>query len=156
MIALIAAVAKNNVIGKNNSLPWHIPEDFAFFKKMTIGKTILMGRRTFESLGKPLPNRKHLVITRQSDYQVPEGVEVYHTIDAALAAHQDEDIMVIGGGDIYRQVMDQADTLYITHIDAVYEGDTTFPQIDLRTWERVWEEMHEGFSFAKYTRHLTT
>ena len=154
MISLIAAVSKNDVIGKNNSLPWHIPEDFAYFKKMTLGKTILMGRRTFESLGKPLPNRKHLVITRQPEYKVPDGVEVYHTIDDALAAHPGEDIMVIGGGDIYRQTIDRADTLYITHIDELYPGDTTFPEIDPTKWKETWREEHQGFVFVQYVhRH---
>ena len=151
-LALIAAVAKNGTIGKNNSLPWHIPEDFAYFKKMTIGKTILMGRRTFESLGKPLPNRKQLVITRQPDYKVPDGVEVYHTINDALTAHANEDIMVIGGGDIYRQTINRADTLYITLIDAVYEGDTVFPTIDTTKWKETWRENHPEFSFVKYSK----
>ena len=154
MISLIAAVAKNNVIGKNNDLPWRIPEDFQYFRKMTSGKTILMGRKTFESLGKPLPNRKHLVITRQPNYSVPEGVEVYQTIDKALVAHPNEDIMVIGGGEIYHQTIEQADTLYITHVDREAEGDTVFPEIDTAKWRETWREEHEGFAFVKYEKNF--
>lgn len=153
-LILITAVAKNNVIGKNNDLPWRIPEDWKFFKSMTTGKTILMGRKTFESLGKPLPNRKHLVITRQPDYQVPDGVEVYATIDSALAVHPNEDVMVIGGGEIYKQTIDRADTLYITHIDREVEGDTYFPDIDKSKWHETWREPHDGFIFVKYERTI--
>lgn len=151
-ISLIAAVAKNGVIGKDNDLPWRIPEDWKYFKKMTTGKTILMGRKTFESLGQPLPNRKHLVITRQSDYHVPEGVEVYTSIEDALIAHPLEDIMVIGGGEIYKQTIEQADILYITHVNRDVSGDTFFPTIDRNVWQETAQENHEGFSFVTYKR----
>jgi dihydrofolate reductase len=151
-LTLIAAVARNNVIGNKQDIPWRIAEDWAYFKRMTSGHTILMGRKTFESLGKPLPNRKHLVITRDTAYTVPEGVEVYSSIDAALAAHADEDIFVIGGGEIYRQTIDRADTLYITHIDREVEGDTVFPTIDTAVWHEVSREDHEGFAFVVYKR----
>jgi dihydrofolate reductase len=151
-LTLIAAVARNNVIGNKQDIPWRIAEDWAYFKRMTSGHTILMGRKTFESLGKPLPDRKHLVITRQPGYAVPPGVEVYPTIEAALAAHPEEDIFVIGGGEIYRQTIDLADTLYITHIDRVVEGDTFFPEIDTTKWQEASRENHEGFAFVVYKK----
>ncbi len=150
MIAFIAAVARNGVIGKNQDLPWRIPEDWAYFKKMTMGKTMLMGRKTFESLGKPLPGRKHLVITRQTDYPAPPGVEVYQTIADALAAHPHEDIFVIGGGEIFREMLPLADTLYITHIDQDYDGDTFFPPIDPKIWKEISRDPKDGYSFVVY------
>jgi len=152
MIALIAAIAENNVIGQNNGLPWHFPEDFRHFKALTVGKNILMGRKTFESLGKPLPDRTNIVITRQTDYEVPEGVYVFPTIPEALAAFQEEDIMVIGGGEIYAQTISQADRLYITHIHESYTGDTKFPLIDPAIWQETEHDDHEQFSFVTYTR----
>ncbi len=151
-LTLIAAVANNNVIGKNQDLPWRIPEDWAYFKKVTSGHTILMGRKTFESLGKPLPNRKHLVITRQTDYHVPEGVEVYPSIEKALAAHPNKDIFIIGGGEIYQQTINRADTLYITHIHQTVDGDTVFPEINVNHWQETWREDHDGFSFVTYKK----
>lgn len=154
MLTLIAAVATNNVIGKNNELPWYLPEDLKHFKALTTGHAVLMGRKTFESivarLGKPLPNRKNIVITRQTDYQAPEGVLVYADLDEALKNNAAENIFVIGGAEMYRQTIDRADRLEITHIDHDVEGDVTFPFIDPAIWKKAAEEKHEGFSFTTY------
>lgn len=156
MLTLIAAVATNGVIGKNNELPWHLPEDLKHFKTLTTGHTVLMGRKTFESivtrLGKPLPERKNIVITRQTDYQVPEGVFVYQDIETALKNHAEEKIFVIGGAEMYRQTIDLADTLEITHVDQTVDGDATFPFIDPKIWHPTAEEKHEDFSFVTYSR----
>lgn len=155
-ISIIAAVAKNGVIGKENALPWYLPEDLKRFRQLTTGKTVLMGRKTFESimrkLGKPLPNRTNVVVTTQKDYQVPEGVILYHDLNQALSDLKDKDLMIIGGGQIYAQTIDRANTLFITHVDQKIEGDVFFPKIDLNQWQKVEEEKREGFSFAKYIR----
>ena len=155
-LSLIAAVAKNGVIGNNNDLLWHIPEDLQHFKQLTTGKTVIMGRKTFESicarLKKPLPNRTNVVITRQTNIKLPEGVVVHATIEDALRSHGGADIFVIGGGEIYRQTIDLADTLYITHVDKECTGDTHFPTIDSAKWQKISEDPHEGYSFTIYKR----
>src|SRR3989338_2205011 len=155
MLALIAAIAKNNCIGHHNGIPWRIPEDMQHFKDLTKGKIVLMGRKTWESLPpkfRPLPNRKNIVITRQLPYSTPANVEVYQSIDDALSAHRGEDIMVIGGAEIYRQTIDRADTLFITHVNQTIQGDAFFPSIDPDKWKEVEQENHEGFSFVTYQR----
>lgn len=158
-IALIAAISQNNCIGQHNALPWHIPEDMEHFKNLTKGKAILMGRKTWESLPekfRPLPGRLNIVITRQKDYPVPKGVLVFDTIDAACTnpelRTQNSELMVIGGADIYRQTIDRADTLYITHVNKDVPGDAFFPMIDPTVWKETWREDHEGFSFVTYGR----
>lgn len=154
MLSLIAAVAQNNCIGKKGALPWYLPEDLKHFKKITTGKVVLMGRKTWESLPpkfKPLPNRKNVVVSRQNII-VPKEVELYHTIDEALAAHLSEEIMAIGGGEIYNQTIDRAETLYITEVHNVVEGDVFFPIIDKAVWQETEREEHEGFSFVTYER----
>lgn len=155
-IALIAAVAKNGIIGNKNKLPWNIPEDLKRFKELTNGKAVLMGSRTYESivgyLGKPLPNRTNIVLAGDANIAFPEGVFVYKSIPEALAAHKDKDIFVIGGGMVYKQMIDLADTLYITHVDKEVEGDVSFPAIDPAKWNKVSDEPHEGFSFAVYKK----
>ncbi|MFA6132240.1 MAG: dihydrofolate reductase [Patescibacteria group bacterium] len=156
MLTLIAAVAKNNVIGKNNELPWHLPEDLKHFKTLTTGNTVLMGRKTFESivtrLGKPLPDRKNIVITRQENYPAPEGILIYRDIETALKNHSGEQVFVIGGAEMYRQTIERADRLEITHVDQEVEGDATFPSIDLNIWKKASEESHDGYSFATYMK----
>ncbi|MEM5806090.1 MAG: dihydrofolate reductase [Candidatus Aenigmatarchaeota archaeon] len=156
MLAIIAAVAENNVIGKANELPWYIPEDLKRFKQLTTGKTVLMGRKTFESIikktGKPLPNRKNVVITSQTDYHVPEGVVVYNDLNKALQDLKNEDVFIIGGGEIYRQTIDLVDKLYITHVNKKVDGDVFFPKIASAKWKKINEEIHEGFSFVEYER----
>ncbi|GAB5430091.1 MAG: dihydrofolate reductase [Devosia indica] len=143
LISLIAAVARNNVIGANQSMPWRIPSDFDWFKQTTMGKPMVMGRKQFETFPKPLPGRPHIVVTRQHDYR-PEGVLVRHSLQEALAAARrlaeasdQNEIMVIGGGDIYAQAMPLADRLYISHVDLAPDGDVHFPPIDPGEWRVV-------------------
>ena len=138
-LSIVAAIANNNVLGKNNQLIWHIPEDLKYFKKLTTGHTIIMGRKTYESIGKALPNRKTIIISRQKDY-IAEGCTVIPNIEAALLlAEDDKEVFVAGGGEIYRQVINLPCTsrLYITKISASFDGDTFFPEIDTRSWELI-------------------
>ncbi|MBZ5202619.1 dihydrofolate reductase [Planomicrobium chinense] len=129
MISLMVAHDPNRVIGKDNQLPWHIPEDLAYFKKHTIGKGIVMGRNTYESIGRPLPKRRNIVVTRNPEYRA-DGIDVVHNLDEAirLAKEQDEEVMVIGGEQIFRTILPQADRLYITLIKQEFDGDTFFPE----------------------------
>ena len=159
MISIIVAVAANNVIGGENKLLWHIKEDLQRFKSLTSGHAVIMGRKTWESLGRPLPNRTNIVITRNPDYK-PEGALVTSSLESALElAGQDEEKFIIGGGEIYRQAMALADKLYITHVECSYEGDTTFPEILAEQW-RVAEEVRfergekyeYPFRFTNYER----
>lgn len=156
MFSLIAAVADNNCIGKNNKIPWDVPEDFKYFKKMTLGKTCLMGQLTFESilgyLGKPLPGRETVVITRELNYSAPTGVRIFYSLDEAFEKLKDEDVFVCGGASIYRQTMDKVDTLYITRIHQSPDGDSFFPEIEKNTWQETEREDHEGFSFVTYKK----
>lgn len=143
--SLIAAVARNNVIGADQGIPWHIPSDFAWFKQTTMGKPMVMGRKQFETFPKPLPGRPHIVVTRQSDYS-PDGVTVCHSLAEAVQVARDmaekagiDEIMVIGGGDIYSQAIRDADRLYISHVDLEPDGEVHFPAIDPAIWEIVAE-----------------
>lgn len=154
-VSLIAAISTNNCIGKNNALPWHIPEDLKHFKELTTGKTVLMGRKTWESIPakfRPLPNRKNIVITTQADFITPEGVEVFHNIDDALKHHSHEQIFIIGGANIYTQTIDLADTLYITEVHQIIDGDVFFPDIDKKIWQEIKREDFEKFSFVTYVK----
>lgn len=127
-ISLVAAMAKNRVIGKNNQMPWHLPTDLKHFKSVTMGKPIIMGRKTYLSIGRPLPGRLNIVISRNADYQV-EGCSTATSFDEALIQAGDVDeVMVIGGGFLYSQVLSQANKLYLTLIDLAVEGDTYFPE----------------------------
>ncbi len=157
MISLIAAVAKNGVIGAKNDLPWYLPEDLKHFKMLTTGKTVLMGRKTFESimarLGKPLPNRKNVVVTRDAQYVAPAEVCLHHTVEEALAHHQNEEIMVAGGGEIFKQTMMAADKLYITEVHKEVDGDVYFPAIDPNLWKETERESHAGYSFVTYAKN---
>lgn len=139
-IAMIVGVAENGVIGSDQTIPWRVPSDMAFFKRTTMGKPIVMGRKQFETVGKPLPGRTNIVITRQQNYQ-PEGVLVFNDIDAALQRAREialadgvDEIMIIGGGELYAQLMGRADRLYITHIDVHPAGDVVFPAIAPEQW----------------------
>lgn len=138
MISLIAAVSENNVIGNKGALPWHLPRDFAFFKETTVEHTVVMGRKTFESIGRPLPNRKNIILTRQ-DVSF-DGCTVVHSIDEIP---QEEDVFVIGGAEIYNQFLPLAKRLYITVVHTTLEGDTYFPAIDPATWKCVSSQRHE-------------
>lgn len=143
MISVIVAVAENGIIGGGNSLLWHISEDLQRFKKITSGHPVVMGRKTFESLGRPLPNRHNVVITRQKDY-APEGVTVACSLEQALALFDDtEEVFITGGGEIYAQAMGIADRLYLTTVMHDYEGDTHFPEWDRSQWTQVMREYNE-------------
>lgn len=145
MISLMVAHDPARVIGKDNQLPWHIPEDLAYFKKHTVGKGIVMGRNTYESIGRPLPKRRNIVVTRNTEYQI-EGAEVVHSLDQAiqLAEEFHEEVMVIGGEQVFRTILPRADRLYITLIKKTFEGDTFFPEYG-DEWQAV-SESEEFYS----------
>jgi len=136
-VALIAARARNGVIGRDNQLPWRLSADLQHFKRLTMGKPIVMGRKTWVSLGRPLPGRRNIVVTRDRAFSC-EGCVVAHSIDEALAAAQGSDeIMFIGGAELYAQVLPRADRLYLTEVGADVEGDVTFPELDESEWVEV-------------------
>ena len=158
-ITLVVAIAKNGCIGINNDMPWHIPEDFAFFKAYTSGKPVVMGRKTWESLPKkPLPHRRNIVITRQADY-VAEGAEVVGDLQAAFALCADApEIIVMGGAQIYAEALPLATDLRITEVDLSVEGDAYFPTVDANVWQEVAREAHVSakdiaFAFVHYQRY---
>ncbi|MES9970832.1 MAG: type 3 dihydrofolate reductase [Candidatus Thiodiazotropha sp.] len=142
MISIIAAVAKNGVIGVNNSLPWRLPADLQHFKSLTMGKPIIMGRRTWESLPGLLPGRRHIVITHNPDYRA-EGCEVVNSVDQALqVAGEVPEVMIVGGGGLYGQMLPRADRLYLTLVEISVDGDAYFPEIDWDAWQEVSRETH--------------
>lgn len=159
MVILIAAAAKNNALGKNNDLIWHLPNDFKRFKAITSGHYIIMGRKTFESFPKPLPNRTHVVITRQKGYQ-PEGCIIVDSIEKALAiSPKNENVFIIGGGEIYTLGLPFAQKIELTRVHNDFEADVFFPEIDLKQWKLVEEEFHlkdekhkYDFSFQTFLR----
>jgi dihydrofolate reductase len=159
MITLIAAVAENNALGKDNQLLWHLPDDFKRFKNITSGHHIIMGRKTFESFPKPLPNRIHVIITRQKDYQ-PEGCLIVNSLSKAISVcPKDEELFIIGGGEIYNQSIEMADKLDITRVHNTFDADTFFPEIDLTKWELTSVEYHPkdekhrfDFTFETYLK----
>ena len=153
MIIMIAAVAENNALGKNNDLVWHLPNDFKRFKSLTTNHYIIMGRKTFESFPKPLPNRTHVIITRQSDYN-PEGCIVVDSIEKAIAAcPENEDSYIIGGGEIYNLALPYADIIEITKVHHTFDADTFFPKINEREWILV--ESEENFKNDKHLYDYT-
>ncbi len=160
-VSLIAAMARNRVIGRENDLPWKLPADQKRFKQITMGHYLIMGRKTYDSVGKPLPGRPNVVITRRKDYR-PEGVQVVHSLNEALAlAVDDDEVFIAGGEEIYRLALPVADCLYLTEIDAEFEGDTFFPDFDRSQWEVVAEEVHTGddrrpfsYSYRTYRRKV--
>jgi dihydrofolate reductase len=144
-ISMIAAVAGNGVIGADQAIPWRIPSDMAFFKRTTMGKPIVMGRKQFETVGRPLPGRANIVVTRQVGY-APDGVIVTSGLGEAIARAREiaeadgaGEVMIVGGGEIYRQALPLADRLYISHVALSPEGDVTFPKIDASAWKVVEE-----------------
>jgi dihydrofolate reductase len=142
MITIIAAAAENNALGKDNQLVWHLPDDFKRFKEITSGHYIIMGRKTFESFPKPLPNRTHIIITRQKNYKV-ENCIVVNSIEKAIeACPKDETIFIIGGAEIYNQSITLADKIELTRVHANFEADAYFPEIDLNKWKLVFEDYH--------------
>lgn len=159
MITLIAAIGQNNELGKNNQLIWHLPADLKHFKKLTTGHFIIMGRKTFESIGKPLPNRTTVIITRDKDYKV-EGCLTANSLDNALdLAKKEATPYIIGGAQIYNQALKIADKLEITHVHQSFEADVFFPKIDLTIWNETKREFHQtdeknefDYSFVSYQR----
>ena len=159
MITLIAAVAENNALGKDNQLLWHLPNDFKRFKTITSGHYIIMGRKTFESFPKPLPNRMHVIITRQKNYTSENCIVVDSLQTAISVCPKDEELFIIGGGEIYKQSIEIADKLDITKVHTTFEADTYFPEIDLNKWKLISEEFHTkdekhhfDFTFQTYLR----
>ena len=142
MIIAIAAIGMNNELGKDNQLIWHLPNDFKRFKTLTTGHYIIMGRKTFESFPKPLPNRTHVIITRQKNYTAENCIVVDSLKKAIAICPKDEDVYVIGGGEIYKQFIEHIDKLEITRVYHSFEADTFFPEIDTAKWELVSEEFH--------------
>ena len=156
MISLIAAMARNRIIGKDNDMPWHLPADLAHFKRVTMGKPVIMGRRTYESIGFPLPGRKNVVITRNADY-APEGIVVVDSVEAALSEVSDADeVMIIGGGQLYREMLPHADRLYLTRIQADIEGDTEFPDYTVFEWKEIDREVYEADDKNAYDLEFVT
>ena len=158
MIALIVAIDQNNAIGKDNQLLWHLPKDLSFFKNVTSGNAIIMGRKTFESIGKALPNRRNIVISTQKDLQYA-GAEITSSLNAAIELVGNADSYIIGGGSIYQQALTLVDRLYITKVAANFEADTFFPTINWDEWTLVSKEDHpadekhaHAFSFCVYDR----
>lgn len=151
-VTLIAAVGRNGVIGSGGGMPWRIPEDFAFFKHTTMGHPMVMGRKTFDSIGRVLPGRRTIVVTRQSDWSHPD-VETAHSLTEALAlAGPADEVFVCGGGEIYLDAMPYAHRLLITEVDQAPEGDVRFPDIDISEWREVSRDAHEGYSWVDYRR----
>lgn len=159
MTIMIAAAAENNALGKNNDLVWHLPDDFKRFKELTSGHHIIMGRKTFESFPKLLPNRTHIIITRQKDYQ-PQHCIVVDSIEKALEfIPEDDDAFIIGGGEIYKQALDYTDVIELTRVHASFDADTFFPDINPAQWLLVDEEYHPkdekhlvDFTYQTYIR----
>ncbi|TKV62137.1 dihydrofolate reductase [Nakamurella flava] len=151
-MTLVAAVARNGVIGADGGMPWHLPDDLRRFKRLTMGAPMIMGRRTFDAIGRPLPGRRTVVITRDPLWGA-DGVEVTHSVADALALLAGaERVSVVGGGEIYRQTIGDAAALEITEIDLEVAGDTTFPAIDGRDWARVSDEAGDGCRYVRYER----
>jgi dihydrofolate reductase len=158
-ICLIAALAANRVIGRNNALPWHLPADLKRFKALTMGHAVLMGRKTHESIGKPLPGRRNLVISRNCDYEAP-GCELVHALEAAIAACRDtREIFVIGGAELYRESLPRAHCLELTEIHAEFAGDAWFPDFSPAQWRETARDVHSGeagiafrYDFTRYER----
>lgn len=158
-LSIIVAASRNNVIGKDNQLIWRLSADLKRFKALTTGHTIIMGRKTFDSIGKPLPNRTSVIITRQEDYK-QEGCIVVHSLEEALEAVKDQEkVFIIGGGTIYKEAIDKADELYLTRVHSDFFGDTFFPEIKPEQWESVArqdclpdEKNEYAYSFIDYKR----
>ena len=165
-LSIIAAMSQNRVIGRDTRLPWHLPADWAHFKKLTMGHCLLMGRKTFESIGRPLPGRTIVVVTRQHDYAPPSappgalpGVRLAHFVEEALAMTTGDEVFIAGGADIYRQTLPRVERIYLTLVQATLEGDTYFPEFDEADWQLVSQEHYLAnaknpypYSFLVYER----
>jgi len=159
ILSLIVATAKNGVIGLDNKLPWHLPEDLKRFKTLTMGHHIIMGRKTFESLGRLLPGRTTVIVTRNINYKI-EGAVVVHSLEEAIkSCANDTEVFLIGGAELYQVGLKLADKLYITEIHAEYKGDANFPVFSLEHWQETMRETHVGeqgmrFSYVTYEREI--
>ena len=155
-LSIVVAMDDNNLIGKGNGLPWYLPADLTFFKKITTGHSILMGRKTYDSIGKTLLNRRNIVITRNTDVSIP-GCEVVDSIEKALSITQDEEeIMVIGGANLFEQLLPEVNKLYITRIEGEFEGETYFPHYDENDWLELSCESHQPDEINKHAYHFIT
>jgi dihydrofolate reductase len=142
MLSLIVAAGENNEIGKNGRMPWHLPADLRHFKTITLGKPVIMGRRTYESIGKPLPQRRNIVVTRDLAWRA-EGCETAHSLPEALVmAAGEPELMLIGGGQLYREALPRAQRIYLTRVHATFDADTFFPVLDVTQWREVAREAH--------------
>ncbi|MDQ1538895.1 MAG: dihydrofolate reductase [Actinomycetota bacterium] len=150
-ITVLAAVGANLVIGRDGDMPWHLPQDLAHFKTTTMGHTLVMGRKTYDSIGRALPGRRTIVITRQVGWHAP-GVEVAHSLAEALALAGPTDVFVVGGSDVYRQAMPFADQMLLTEIEKSPEGDVFFPAFAPQDWREAERQPHDGFAFVTYVR----
>ena len=166
IVSLIAAASENNVIGRQGRLPWHLPSDMKHFRELTAGHPVIMGRKTYESIGRPLPKRRNIVVSHRKDLQI-EGCEVVGSVDGALALASNfqlptsstSEIFVIGGGEIYRQALARADRIYLTRVHTTIDGDALFPEIDRKEWKEVSREDHSAdqedavaYTFLTYDR----
>ncbi len=163
ILSLIVAVAENNAIGIHNTLPWYLPEDLKFFKRTTIGKPVIMGRKTYESVGEPLPGRLNIVLSGDKNLELPEAVLLYENINDAIERLQNDNIeeaFVIGGGKVFESTMPLIDRMYITRVHtSIPDADAFFPDVDHTHWKLTWEEKHTAddkhkydFTFQKYDR----
>ncbi len=150
-VTIVAAVARNGVIGVDGALPWRLPGDLRRFKDLTMGHTLVMGRRTYESIGRPLPGRRTVVVTRNPDWSA-EGVVVASSVEKALAVAGDSQIFVVGGAEVYAQALEVADVLELTEVEADPDGDTHFPPVRWTEWREVARLPQDGFSFVTYHR----
>lgn len=155
-ISLIAAVGKNGVIGKNNSLPWNLPADMKHFRELTLGKVVIMGRKTFESIGNPLPKRINIVLTKKKDYNA-EGCNVFNSVNEALAeAKSHGEIMIIGGAEIYTLFLPLVNKMYLTLIDAEIDGDSYFPKYNKNEWKEVYRKENKADEMNQYNYTFLT
>jgi len=157
-LSILVAMAKNRVIGRNNQLPWHLPADLKHFKLLTMGQIIVMGRKTYESIGRPLPGRENIIITRQSGYEVP-GATVVNSLQDALSICEESsttnnESFIIGGEKLYRQTLDICQRMYITEIQSDFEGDTVFPEFDRSNWEEIQRDKHISVNGAQIEYHF--
>ncbi|MEJ8574325.1 dihydrofolate reductase [Microbaculum marinum] len=164
-LSIIVAIAENGVIGRDNGLPWRLPSDLRYFKSVTMGKPVIMGRKTFESIGRPLPGRDNIVVTRRTGFTAPD-VTVAYSLDEAVTLAEGfararglDEVFIIGGAQIYAEALDRADRLYVTEVATAAEGNATFPEIDMGAWHEVSREPGErsekdsaGFAFVVYER----
>ncbi len=153
-LSMISAMADKRVIGNKNMLPWHLPADFAWFKKQTMGKTVVMGLNTFKSIGeKPLPNRKHIILHQNKNYALPENCVLATSIEQALELIKKEsgEVMICGGASIYQQFLPHATKLYLTFIHQAFEGDTYFPEFNMAEWKQISREDHTPDEKNKYS-----